>query len=872
MIAKLFRGLILPVAMAIVMLVSVLVVLPRAAVAQQTGPGVDEIIFLVVPQAQAVQAIANEDIDVYIFTLDNPDDKLAARANADVDTYEAPAGYNDMLMNPIPHAAGVGGINPFQFREVREAMNWAFDRDFVINEIYGGFAIPMVGAHFRTTPDWVREAGYFAALEQEYSYNPQRAFDQIDARLSTVSGVTFDSGTEKWMYEGAPIRVKIVQRVEDLRFDIGAYVATELNDLGFTAVLDPSTGAEAFAKVYSGDPEAGVWHVYTEGWLSGGIIQYDDTAGDFFYNGDFGSSWWDFYDVDPVLQASCHGLALAEYISLAERSELYQTCQTMGMQQGIRVFLLASLDMSLAHTSVSGISFDVGSAFNNWWGLKGAMKDGTPGGTLRVGQPIHTITGWNPISGFTWIYEEYQRKHFSDMCTPLDPRLGTPVPQRATFEVDTAGPIGTLDVPEDALVWNRTSNAWEAVGPGVEAVSITTAGYIFDDWHHGEAQNMNDVMVSLADHFRYYDGDLSVSSPSYSSGFAEFFYTDIFVAVEFDAANDTATYYSNDWNFDEGIIASDIIWCGGVPWEVQTLIAKNAMDGDTAVHEDDAADLGIPMTDLVKGPSLPLLAADLDTLKAVNAKPPGAPISDAEATARWAALDDWYNNATTSNHFYVSGGPFYIDQVTTDPEGTVLKAFRDGYPFDFPNEFSEYTTIVVADVSLGTPPDVIQTFPAIFGFSTSFEGQVYDRIATSAWLVGDPATGAILFNGPAVRTGPGQFQAVLSSTTTTALVEGSYEITVIVATQDSVIPTFASTSFAVESLQSALLRALGEEIDDRFADIQGTIDDAAASAGDAAAASNQAVQLGNIVLVVAVVAIVVGVAAVVIVVVRRPKP
>ncbi len=870
MIAKRLRGLVLPVAMAIVLLATAFLVLQRPAAAQQTGPGVDEVVFSIVPQDQAVQAVSNNDIDVYIFTLDNPDDKLAARADPNVLTLEAPAGYNDMLVNPVPHAAGVEGINPFVYEGVREALNWAFDRELVANEVYGGFALTMFSPFWSTTPDWVREAGYYAALEQKYSYDPQRAFDQISATLAPVEGVSYNSATDMWEYQGDPIQVNVVQRVEDLRFDIGAYVAEELEDLGFDAVLDPSTGAEAFAKVYTGDPEAGVWHIYTEGWLSGGIIQYDDTAHAFFYDGDFGSAIWDFFDPDPALVQACNALALAQYSTLDERSELFQTCQDLGMRQGVRIFLVASLDMSLYHTSVSQLGFDVGAAFNNWWGLKTALKDGTTGGTLQVAQPIHTISGWNPVAGFTWIYEEYQRKQFSDAGTPLDPRLGTVVPQRVDFEVDTEGPGGTLDVPEDAVWFNTTSNAWEAVGSGVEAVSATTAMYNnWGKWHHGEDITMDDVMNGIARHFQYYWGDLSDENPSYADEFGNFFYTSIFVAVEFDEANDTVTYYSDDWNFDESIIAGDIIFWPTAPWEVSAIIAKTTEDLELVVHEDDRDPLD--QVDLVKGSSLPFLEEDMDTLRAANFMPSWANVSAAEATARWDALDDWYQNATTTQHFYVSNGPFYIDQVTTTPEGTVLKAFRDGYPFDMPTEFVDYTTVVIADVTLGAAPDVVQTFPAVFDFSTSFEGEVYDRVATSAWLVSDPATGTVLFTGPAERVAPGQFEATLSSTQTTALVEGSYEFTVVVGTRDSVIPTFASTSFSVESLQSAIIIAITQVMNDRLDDFQASLDANTDAVGDAGAAADQAVLLAYIVMGIAVVALIVGVVAVVIVI-RRPGP
>jgi peptide/nickel transport system substrate-binding protein len=33
-------------------------------------------------------------------------------------------------------------LNPFGVREIREAMNWLLDRDYIVQEIMGGLAIP----------------------------------------------------------------------------------------------------------------------------------------------------------------------------------------------------------------------------------------------------------------------------------------------------------------------------------------------------------------------------------------------------------------------------------------------------------------------------------------------------------------------------------------------------------------------------------------------------------------------------------------------------------------------------------------------------------------------------------------------------------
>lgn len=866
---RVLSRLVLSIAVATLFLVAALAI-PRNVAAQNFGPGVDEVVFSIVPLDQAVQSTTAGDTDVYIFGVDTADDKIAARDDPNIATFEAFSSINDMLLNPVPHAAGVPGINPFQFKEVRKAMHYAFSRDFVLNDVYGGFGVPWVSTFMRNQPDWTRDAGFFFELENDFSYDPARAKAAVTAKLATVQDVTFDTDTNLWLYQGAPIEVNLVQRVEDLRFDIGAYIATELEALGFVVNLDPSTGLEAFFKVYVGDSRAGVWHVYTEGWLFGAIVQFDDSQPNFFFNGDFGSDWWQYYTPPPSLTVPCVGLDQAFYTSLQEREDLLRACTIASMDEGVRIFLLAINDVAITHSSITGSIFDVGSAYNNWFSLKTAVKNGQTGGSLQVHQPIHTVSGWNNVGGFTWIYEEYQRKLFSDAATPIHPHTGTTIPVRATYEITTQGPAGTLPVPADALMWDASTNSFTAVGAGVVATSEVTYTFNFGQWHHGMDITLDDIRWSMSEFFRIADpaGDLAVFSPSLQGSPAVQFVFDLFKGIKFDEAAGTVTTWGDYWNFDENLIAAVVpsFWTT-VPWEVGLVMAQNVLDGDSAYGDDDASNFGVDQTDLVKGTSLASLAVDLGILSAANARPPGldSDITAAEATARWAALNQWM---TDRGHLYVSNGPFYVDAITTAPEGTVLKAFRTGYPIDMIDEFGHLTNIVKADVNLATPPRVVQTFPATFQFTTTFQGQAYDNILTSAYLVSDPGTGAVLFTGDATRTGPGAFDIALTAAQTSILVQGSYELNVVVATTDSVIPTFASRAFAVQGVGPALLEDLTKAIDDQIALLEDEIVANTDAINSANAAALAAAQFAQTVLILAVVGIVVGIIGVVLVFVR----
>ena len=84
------------------------------------------------------------------------------------------------------------------------------------------------------------------------------------AEAMTDNGAELVDGT--WHFEGQPIRIKLVGRVEDERRDIADLVRAELEAAGFDVAITYDQFGPAVQKVYSTDPAAFEWHIYTEGW------------------------------------------------------------------------------------------------------------------------------------------------------------------------------------------------------------------------------------------------------------------------------------------------------------------------------------------------------------------------------------------------------------------------------------------------------------------------------------------------------------------------------------------------------------------------------------------------------------------------------
>ena len=80
-----------------------------------------------------------------------------------------------------------------------------------------------------------------------------------------------------------------------------------------------------------------------------------------------------------------------------------------------------------------------------------------------------------------------------------------------------------MDVPNDAIKWNPDSEKWDKVGNGISAKSKITYDLKFNQWHHGQEMNMNDIIYSVyflsewgserTEDDRTYDADFSLSYP-----------------------------------------------------------------------------------------------------------------------------------------------------------------------------------------------------------------------------------------------------------------------------------------------------------------------------------------------------------------------
>ncbi|MEM0057127.1 MAG: ABC transporter substrate-binding protein [Candidatus Geothermarchaeota archaeon] len=811
------------------------VIIPVVSYAQPVvGPASDKITIMRVPIERVPDALATNAIDMYIYSL-RPAQAALLKGLPGVVLFQAPAGLIDLVLNPAPvsveklegnlsireAAARLGippeaivnhrieideekgkvftvvelgakpgvGINPFAFKKVRLALNYIVDRATIIDTVLKGFGAPMYTFLSQFDPDYSTIADIVE--KYEFRYDPSYADKLITEALSQVGAVK--SGG-KWLYEDKPITVIFIIRVEDERKDVGLMISAELKRLGFEVSELLMTFADAISTVYGTDPAEFKWHIYTEGWGKGALEKYDSST-----IAQFGASWpgympgwaetgfWNY--VNKTIDELTLRIYQSDYKSKKERDELYRRATEMIIQEGIRVWIATRLDVTVARSEVKGLTVDLGAGLRGIWTLREAFVEGRR--ELKVGHlwAWTATSAWNVWGGFADVYSVDPMRATVDPSIWRHPFNGLPIPFRATYVVATAGPEGTLPVPETAVIWDSVNDRWVNVPAGTTAKSkvvFDLSKYIGAKFHNGITISMADVVGAIAYTFDLvYDPVRSKLEPRIVSLSKPAL--DTIKGYEFDVANKRVTVYVDYWHFDENYIAD---WASvGVtnPVEIHQVTFELALDRRdetryvlyqraryewfSLVYPDHVKRVRETLEKYLNNKEVFELVNrycnDLLTFDEWNKR--------IEADLAWI---DRYGNA------WISQGPFMLTKLDKDAQVIELTAFRDPtYPFkpgDWYFGVPALTTIKSIAVESPIPHKIVPGSDAAISIDVAGISPL-----TVKYILKDP-WGSIVATGDAEKVTDTKFVIKLPSGFTSELAPGAHYTLVTIAASEIV--------------------------------------------------------------------------------------
>ena len=740
----------------------------------QKGPAVDKVYFKAFHVDRAPLDLEQGNMDLYLFGL-----KTAAatelRGDDDIQIFEAPATTNSLILNPAE--APEGQLNPFSIREVRWAVQHLVNREFVAGEIYRGMADPMV-THVSPT-DFDQLTVFDVIRDLNIRYDPEFARSLINDAM-TDAGAEMVDGV--WNYNGTPIRIKFIIRIEDERREIGDLVRAELNEAGFQ--VDPvyQNFAPAILTVYASNPQTFSWHMYTEGWGRSAPVRYDFSAINQFtapWTGGMPgwreAGFWQYEnaELDEIGQRIFRG----EFSNEAERNELYQRATRIAVEESVRIWVATVQNSFAANSELTGVTQDLVAGPKAPWTLREAEVPGQSELTVGHLWVWTERTTWNPIGGFGDVYSTDIWRNLSDPPIWNHPFSGVPQPVRASFEVETAGPSGKLPVPADAVVVDPPTDTWVNVPAGTQATSKVTldySQYFSADWHHGQDITMADVLYSIYQSFDMaYDEDKSKVERALAVTARPFLETFKGIRV---LDENRLEVYVDFWHFEENYIASYASPSSvSMPWEVLAAMDDLVFNQRRAAYSDTAAArFDVPWISLVQDRDGRLVRTTLlnfqrngtvpESVFTVNGR---SYVSAAEAQARYQAVIDWFGE---HNLMVISNGPFMLTRYDPPAQFAELTANRHpDYPFskgDF--SFGEAELVRLSD----TP-----TTPLQIGAANTLSVQVDGPGAVGLqYTLFDPAESKVLAMGQAQPGGGGAFTIELPQAVGDALQPGLYQL------------------------------------------------------------------------------------------------
>lgn len=793
----------------------------------------DQVVFTMVADAEpAVAQIQAGTIDLYSATIDKAEVYKTVLADPNLKVSATYGSSNQMLLNTVD-CTSKGILNPFNDMQIREAMNWAMDRNYVVQEIFGGLAKAKFNPFTTAFPDYARYADLFSAVETKYSYNLDKAKAVVDERMPALGATLGDDG--KWQFNGKPVVVIVLIRTEDLRKEIGNYFSNQLEALGFTVDRQEKTRSEA-APIWQGDPTDCTFSAYTAGWISPQIYRDEGLN---FLQYDTGQLQqipvMNAYDPSADLLDASEKLYTNNFANMDERKELFKKALDLSMTEswwGVWVNDVIAFEVSAA--KVYGASDLAG-------GFAGAQMfpytagiSGQEGGVLRIANSGILVDAWNPISGSNWIDDTIVRNFTVDYGVIFNPYTGLVMPklvQSATLDAVNGLPIAapqsdwvtlnftdTIAVPDDAWVdWDAVNQKWitaaekKAADPTWEQTAKTKSTVVYtpdvwkETWHDGSPFTIADVVFGMIMSFDpgkadslIYDESLGASVDTYLSHFkgVKILSTDPLTIETYDDtfALDTENNIKDWFPNIYGISG----YAGGmIAWHNLTPAIQAQADGKMAFSKDMAEAKEIDYTSQISGPTLEVqmqyVDQDITNSYIPFAATMGAYITADEAVARYNNLKAFY---AAHGHIFLGTGPYMVDKVYP-VEGSISLVKYEAYPFPA-GQFAQFAEPMIMVMSVDGPTSVAAGTEAAFDVMITFNDQPYpamyiDAVSYTLFNV----DGSIAATGTAEFVADGQYKVTLTADQTAALEAGTVKLTVAAASNQVSLPAFETVEFVV---------------------------------------------------------------------------
>ena len=760
---------------------------------------------------------------------------------------------------PDPKVEGKRLFNPFCNPKIRYAMHFLINREFLAEKVAEGMAIPRYTAITPAFPDYGRFADAILSLERELAYDFAKARQIIFEEMAKM-GAEYKDG--KWYYKGEPVILIFLIRTEDIRRQIGDYVASQLERLGFTVLRVYGTSAMLRPYWITADPDDGTFHLYTGAWITEIVMRDEAENFAFFYTklGQPGLPLWDKIINTPEFYEVARKLAYKEFKTIEERNELFRKALVLSVTaENQRIFILHSIAAWPRRPNIELAADLAGGYSGSWlwaWTIRftDIPKEENRDKVVRLAMPQLLVEPWNPIGGSNWVFDQSPIRATGEYPFYYDPFSGLVWPhriERAEVYVKEGLPVTkTLDwvkvevvsgisVPDDAWLFYDCKNKkiWtvgearknpdiikqlfgETVEYKFEEPPLVKVVVYFDNktlteykWHDGSTFDLADIVYAFIMTFDRVCTESSLYDETAVPTFESWFPT--FKGFRIVQTNPLVIEeYSTMWYMDAEVTVANIVddfWpyytYGPGAWHTVELFAYGERQQIVAFTESKSKSLNVPRADYLNPPAplIDLLKKFMEENYIPYKEVLGAYLTPEEARARWNNLLNWYNKY---KHLWVGNGPFYLESFTTAPKTIVLKAFRE-----HPDSASKWEFLAeppVPVISVEVPATVERGKEVVVSLElTDRAGSPYpNKYVEFVSYVIMHAGGVV--SGKATPIAEGLWEVRLTPDITSKLSAGVAEIKFIAVSKLVGLPTIESKTITVTIAPEEFLKEIEE--------------------------------------------------------------
>ncbi|MFW6035786.1 MAG: ABC transporter substrate-binding protein [Halothermotrichaceae bacterium] len=828
----------------ILILILVLLVTIVGTALAEKGPVPDKVYFDVrMKKSIGIQDVIKGNTDLFLEGVETKlINNLSSEELSNLEVYSVPALSYTIPFNPYPNKEPYTVekddetlFNPFAIKQIRFAMNFLINRQYIVDEIMDGGGAPMFDMATPGQPGTYKynevsvKKGFTAEGDEE------KALNMIDEAMNKAAALPENEGKlvkedDQWVYDGEPVTLKFYMRADDpeVRIPLGEYVANQIEKAGFKVERLVRERSKCTDTVYFGRPENYEWNLLTEAWSAGATrAWWEHIVGQMYASwggftaGAMADGWvFKNEELDQISEKAYSG----NFVTEEEYWDYALQSLEMGLEESQRIYIAYSEANYLANKDrlEDRFAYGLGDGPAKYSVVTADTKDDVLNITELSSQGSLFMSAWDPVGtgGFDDTYINYMAGPLYDNSSFESRSTAETTWLRAVADMDESYTdvsrnedgevVGNIEVPADAIKYDPVEEEWVEVGSGKTSYTKGVYDYRMSNYHHGIPMSVVDFMYADAFIEEWSSKD-SDNDPYYDRSYADYMNAlDIGVGTIYDIENDRAINYF-DYNFPadpkrafaQGAPYFTVTASGhyaGVSWEINEALARMVAEGSDSgkKYSFSQGKEGTEEVDLLTPSHVKDLKAELQKMIDEQHVPVSIEdyVSAEECIERYQAALDFINKY---DHGYISNGPFYLSEYDSETNFAELTAFRDeSYPFEpghwmeqFESErlvVDELDAPVMVDKGEKVPVDIYVTgivYPEKDG-TLAEEGNV-----TLTLLAGDKE-----YEFQAEAAVPGVFFGEIPAEITAELESGSYKL-MAVATAENAIPSTVSTTVVI---------------------------------------------------------------------------